>query len=256
MSARGPTASPVEAGGNTTIENARLRLVFSNSTGMLVAVVNKESGLALGVSQSFCYYYGALKTLSGKDGSGAYLMRTAGSTCHAVARRATIAAVVRGDVVQEVRQVFSPWLTQTVRLGASWRHAEFEHTIGPVPVWLGDASDDVAAGDAAAACPGCALADRDSHDADRDADHATSRPAVRAGAHAGGHAAAAHRGLHSGTQARSLLPAGREVVSRFVTTVASGGAMLTDSNGREMLRRRRDVRPTWNFSQTEPVAGK
>ena len=48
---------------------------------------------------------------------------------------------------------------------------------------------------------------------------------------------------------------GREVVSRFNTSIASAGVLLTDSNGREMLRRRRNFRPTWNFSQTESVAG-
>jgi len=47
---------------------------------------------------------------------------------------ARITAVVRGEVVQEVRQSFAPWLTQTVRLAAGWRFAEFEHTVGPVPL--------------------------------------------------------------------------------------------------------------------------
>jgi hypothetical protein len=46
---------------------------------------------------------------------------------------------------------------------------------------------------------------------------------------------------------------GKELVTRFSTSIASGGRLLTDSNGREMLHRRRDYRPTWNFSQTEPV---
>ncbi|KAM9242884.1 lysosomal alpha-mannosidase [Dugong dugon] len=48
---------------------------------------------------------------------------------------------------------------------------------------------------------------------------------------------------------------GKEVISRFDTTLETDGRFYTDSNGREILERRRDYRPTWNFSQTEPVAG-
>ena len=48
---------------------------------------------------------------------------------------------------------------------------------------------------------------------------------------------------------------GKEIVSRFTTSIASNGELLTDSNGREMLVRRRNYRPTWALEQTEPVAG-
>ncbi|NXW69010.1 MA2B1 mannosidase, partial [Hirundo rustica] len=48
---------------------------------------------------------------------------------------------------------------------------------------------------------------------------------------------------------------GKEVISRFRTPLATAGRFHTDSNGRQMLERRRDYRPTWNLSQSEPVAG-
>uniref|UniRef100_G3U4S0 Lysosomal alpha-mannosidase n=1 Tax=Loxodonta africana TaxID=9785 RepID=G3U4S0_LOXAF len=48
---------------------------------------------------------------------------------------------------------------------------------------------------------------------------------------------------------------GKEVISRFDTTLETHGRFYTDSNGREILERRRDYRPTWNLNQTEPVAG-
>ena len=35
----------------------------------------------------------------------------------------------------------------------------------------------------------------------------------------------------------------------------SGDVVYTDSNGREMLERRKDMRPTWKLKQSEPVAG-
>ncbi|KAJ6668062.1 hypothetical protein lerEdw1_016383 [Lerista edwardsae] len=48
---------------------------------------------------------------------------------------------------------------------------------------------------------------------------------------------------------------GKEIISRFQTSLQTAGYFYTDSNGREILERRRDFRPTWNLSQTEPVAG-
>ncbi|XP_067877358.1 lysosomal alpha-mannosidase [Heterodontus francisci] len=48
---------------------------------------------------------------------------------------------------------------------------------------------------------------------------------------------------------------GKEVISRFDTPLKTAGIFYTDSNGREILTRRRDYRPTWQLQQTEPVAG-
>jgi hypothetical protein len=38
---------------------------------------------------------------------------------------------------------------------------------------------------------------------------------------------------------------GREVVVRSSTDLASNGLLFTDSNGREMLPRKRNARPSW-----------
>ncbi|XP_036354000.2 lysosomal alpha-mannosidase isoform X1 [Ochotona princeps] len=48
---------------------------------------------------------------------------------------------------------------------------------------------------------------------------------------------------------------GKEVINRFDTPLDTKGYFYTDSNGREILTRRRNYRPTWNLNQTEPVAG-
>ncbi|XP_016074137.1 PREDICTED: lysosomal alpha-mannosidase isoform X2 [Miniopterus natalensis] len=48
---------------------------------------------------------------------------------------------------------------------------------------------------------------------------------------------------------------GKEVISRFDTGLETEGYFFTDSNGREILKRRRNYRPTWKLNQTEPVAG-
>jgi lysosomal alpha-mannosidase len=48
---------------------------------------------------------------------------------------------------------------------------------------------------------------------------------------------------------------GKEVISLFSTSLESNAMFYTDSNGREILQRIRDYRPTWKLNQTEPVAG-
>eukprot|EP00977_Amphora_coffeiformis_P018464 scaffold6506_cov171-Amphora_coffeaeformis.AAC.12 len=48
---------------------------------------------------------------------------------------------------------------------------------------------------------------------------------------------------------------GKEVVTRFVTPIASEGVFYTDSNGREFQKRFRDYRPSWNLEVNEPIAG-
>ncbi|XP_016017648.2 lysosomal alpha-mannosidase isoform X4 [Rousettus aegyptiacus] len=48
---------------------------------------------------------------------------------------------------------------------------------------------------------------------------------------------------------------GKEVISRFDTELETKGLFFTDSNGREILERRRNYRPTWVLNMTEPVAG-
>ncbi|XP_058121282.1 lysosomal alpha-mannosidase-like [Anopheles ziemanni] len=48
---------------------------------------------------------------------------------------------------------------------------------------------------------------------------------------------------------------GKEIVSRFESDIASEGVFWTDSNGREMLRRVRNKRETWELDLLEPVSG-
>lgn len=48
---------------------------------------------------------------------------------------------------------------------------------------------------------------------------------------------------------------GKEIVTKFLTSIDSSGTFFTDSNGREFLKRKRDYRPSWNLTVHEPVAG-
>ncbi|GFS23846.1 alpha-mannosidase, partial [Elysia marginata] len=49
---------------------------------------------------------------------------------------------------------------------------------------------------------------------------------------------------------------GKEVMTRYnIPNFGNGGVFYTDSNGREILKRQLNYRPTWTLNQTEPVAG-
>jgi hypothetical protein len=55
------------------------------------------------------------------------------STQFPIAGAAVTVDLVTGPIVNEARQTFADWMTQTVRLWAGKDHAEFEYTIGPIP---------------------------------------------------------------------------------------------------------------------------
>eukprot|EP00698_Gefionella_okellyi_P007431 TRINITY_DN1813_c0_g1_i1.p1 TRINITY_DN1813_c0_g1~~TRINITY_DN1813_c0_g1_i1.p1 ORF type:complete len:1001 (-),score=263.05 TRINITY_DN1813_c0_g1_i1:1985-4987(-) len=48
---------------------------------------------------------------------------------------------------------------------------------------------------------------------------------------------------------------GKEVISRWDTDLASAKTWYTDSAGRDMMQRVRNYRATWNYNNTEPIAG-
>ena len=48
---------------------------------------------------------------------------------------------------------------------------------------------------------------------------------------------------------------GKELVIQYATGLASDATWFSDSNGREMVRRVRNYRPTWNFTVTEEISG-
>lgn len=49
--------------------------------------------------------------------------------------------------------------------------------------------------------------------------------------------------------------AGKEIISRFYTVMKTKGKFETDSNGREMLKRKRNFRDTWKVDLKESIAG-
>ncbi|XP_020290943.1 lysosomal alpha-mannosidase [Pseudomyrmex gracilis] len=48
---------------------------------------------------------------------------------------------------------------------------------------------------------------------------------------------------------------GKEIVTRYSSNLKTNGVFYTDSNGREMLKRVRNYRPTWDLELEEPISG-
>lgn len=48
---------------------------------------------------------------------------------------------------------------------------------------------------------------------------------------------------------------GREIITRFDTDIQSNSIFYTDSNGREMLKRKRNHRDTWDVTLLEKISG-
>lgn len=48
---------------------------------------------------------------------------------------------------------------------------------------------------------------------------------------------------------------GKEIILRYDTNMKNEGKYMTDANGREILERIRNYRPTWNYSTVEPISG-
>ncbi|XP_010871016.2 lysosomal alpha-mannosidase [Esox lucius] len=180
-----PPASPFPRAPKD-IQNKFLKVTFDPETGLLSSLSNLETQQTVRLSQNF-YWYNASdgNNKDSKQMSGAYIFRPNSSTTFIISKTAKI-ETVQNSVVQEVRQWFSPWVSQVVRLYADSRVLELEWTVGPVPI-----GDNM----------------------------------------------------------------GKEVITRFDTSINSSGIFYTDSNGREVLQRRKDYRPTWTLTQTEPVAG-
>jgi hypothetical protein len=244
------------------VENEFVSLLFSGATGRLASWTNKKTSTRIAVDQSFCWYESSKGNDDGSPGSGqpsgAYIFRPNSSTCTPVVPddgSIPQISVINGTLVTEVRQVFSNWLTQTIRLAAGDRFATFEFTVGPIPLVDPNATKDQDSCVAWRQTGNC--------DPNGPREPAADKPctAVIDGPQSGycecgnGRKAAESHCGHIGLTCADacIIKIGKEVVSRFTTSIVSQGQLLTDSNGREMLLRKRDSRPAWKLNQTEEV---
>ncbi|KAI4469630.1 alpha-mannosidase [Holotrichia oblita] len=139
------------------------------------------------MEQDFYYYRGAVGNNSASEfrSSGAYIFRPNQSTPIQISETAHY-ELFEGSIVGELRQVFTNWTSQIVRVYKDEEFIEFDWLVGPIPV------QDIT---------------------------------------------------------------GKEVITVYNTNLKTDSTFYTDSNGREMLKRVRDYRPTWKLEVNEKVAG-
>ncbi|XP_057312440.1 lysosomal alpha-mannosidase-like isoform X2 [Hydractinia symbiolongicarpus] len=117
------------------IENNLLRLEFSLETGRLVRMIRKDRKLSLSVDQQFFWYNGNTGDEESRQTSGAYIFRPNNTEPYEVCdlNKAKV-QIIKGPLVEEVRQTFGPFISQVIRLYRNVPYAEFEHTVGPIPI--------------------------------------------------------------------------------------------------------------------------
>lgn len=116
------------------IENEHLRLTFSSKNGRLVKFENVDFQISEPVDQQFFWYNSSVGNNISGQASDAYNFRPNSSTPFNISEKnqAKITAVLKNSIVQEIQQVFSPWVSQVVRLYSNKPYAEFEYTVGPI----------------------------------------------------------------------------------------------------------------------------
>lgn len=172
---------------DTTQFNAKTFSVFFDSQSGALKEIKLSNGNSVKLSQDFRWYQAMRGDNSGFDkrASGAYVFRPNGTAPTKLALNGQ-ANFTRGDAVNEVHQIWAPWLSQTVRVYTDQDRIEFDWVVGPVPV-----GDNI----------------------------------------------------------------GKEIVTYFESDLATTKTFFTDANGRQILKRVRDYRPTWPYSVIEPVSG-
>ncbi|XP_077995437.1 lysosomal alpha-mannosidase-like isoform X2 [Glandiceps talaboti] len=161
------------------IKNEHLSLSFDGNTGLLKSVSNLADDLTIPVQQSFYWYNSSTE-------SNHYIFSPYNNTPFPLFSGTINLKHIKGNLVEEVHQEFTPWLSQVVRLYKGQKHAEFEWTVGPVPFKDG---------------------------------------------------------------------LGKEIITRFDTPLKTTAKFYTDSNGRQMMERRRNHRDSFPYLPTDPVAG-
>lgn len=118
-------------GGEVLFGNSRISGVIDVETGLLSGIQFAD-GRRLPFKQNFHYYDADAKYRPEKI-SGAYIFNPTDRGSQRVAPRAEV-EIVRGPVVEEVHQVFSPWCSQVIRIYRHSDYIEFHWLVGPIPI--------------------------------------------------------------------------------------------------------------------------
>ncbi|XP_019848841.1 PREDICTED: lysosomal alpha-mannosidase-like [Amphimedon queenslandica] len=123
---------------DVTISNKYYNVTFDGSTGHIKKIINAVSGVSSNINQQFRFYNASAgNNIYSSQRSGAYIFRPNNTVAYSVGPNLDNAAqlsLVEGDLLSEVRQVFSPWVSQVVRLYKNKPAIELEYTVGPISI--------------------------------------------------------------------------------------------------------------------------
>lgn len=117
--------------GDYIFGNSRISGIIDQHTGLLKAIQFSD-GRRLPFKQNF-YYYDADGKYRPEKNSGAYIFNPSDRGAQKVSPKADI-EIIRGPVVEEVHQVFSPWCSQVIRIYKHSDFIEFHWLVGPIPI--------------------------------------------------------------------------------------------------------------------------
>ncbi|XWS51498.1 hypothetical protein CRYUN_Cryun12cG0181500 [Craigia yunnanensis] len=107
-----------------------LKLVYSANQGKLIRYINSRTTVKESVGQSYSFYSGADNI---QQSSGAYIFRP-NRTYSAKSDGQASFTVFRGSLLDEVHQRINSWTYQITRVYKGKEYAEFEFTVGPIPI--------------------------------------------------------------------------------------------------------------------------
>ncbi|CAG4967828.1 unnamed protein product [Colias eurytheme] len=111
-----------------TISNEYIKVTVDQKTGLLESIQHLD-GLKIMVSQNFYFYSQTQQALQ----SGAYSFRPDKNRPIPISEKATF-HTIRGSLIKEIRQRFSDWATQVIRLYRGEEFVELDWIIGPIPL--------------------------------------------------------------------------------------------------------------------------
>ena len=129
-------SAPVETvNSGNYIENEKLRIDYSPTTGRLTKISRKDIDLSIDIDQQFLWYNASTGDHASRQPSGAYIFRpNSTKPSHVCEGNIAKVTVISGKLVQELKQNFGPFVSQVIRLYSGESSAEFEYTVGPIPV--------------------------------------------------------------------------------------------------------------------------
>ena len=113
------------------ITNGRISAVINAHTGLLTAIVLKD-GRRISLRQNYHIYRAEVGSYDQKP-SGAYAFNPTEDELDAAAQF-TQYKIIKGPVVQEIHQIFNPWISQIIRIYQNSDEIEFDWIVGPIPI--------------------------------------------------------------------------------------------------------------------------